>query len=108
MKSKPGTSRTGPLMRKRRWPMRSRLISAFFAGKYRVCGKSVAKGEQVYFAKHYGIRCTGCGPHTIDDQPLPSKRGKKRRPAPASTPAARDLDVTDSNGRRAQRCADGI
>jgi len=59
--SRPGTFRTGRRTRKRRWAMRSRLINARFAGKCRVCGKAVAKGEEVYFAKHYGVRCLGCG-----------------------------------------------
>lgn len=98
--------------------MRSRLVKAFFAGKCRCCGKSVAKGDEVYFAKHYGIRCLGCGPHTADDQPLPSKRGKTGHrpksgrpipaPEPVPTPKPGGLDVTDPKGRAAQRCADGI
>ena len=58
--------------------MNSRLIPARFAGKCRTCGKAVAKGEPVYFAKHYGVRCAACGPHTADDQPLPPKKGSKR------------------------------
>lgn len=105
--------------------MRSRIINAFFAGKCRCCGKPVAKGDEVYFAKHYGVRCLSCGPHTADDQPLPSKRSKKTRrpvpiPAPATQPSDRaigkpvaiptagGLDVTDPKSRGAQRCADGI
>jgi len=91
--------------------MRSRLIAARFAGKCRICGKPVAKGEDVYFAKHYGVRCASCGPHTSDDQPLPAKRGKKSRkaePVPTPVPSHRDLDVTDPKGRGAQRCSDGI
>ena len=55
----------------------SRAISARFAGKCRQCGKAVAKGEMVYFAKGYGVRCSGCGPHPSDAQPLPSKAAAK-------------------------------
>ena len=57
--------------------MNSRAISARFAGKCRQCGKVVAKGEMVYFAKGYGVRCSGCGPHPSDAQPVPSKAAAK-------------------------------
>ncbi|WP_428937784.1 DUF7192 family protein [Fontivita pretiosa] len=88
--------------------MRSRLIAARFAGKCRVCGKPVAKGEQVYFAKYYGVRCAGCGPHTADDPPLPSKRGKKSRRFAPPPFSKREPDVTDPKDRAAQLCTDGI
>ncbi len=71
--------------------MKPRLIQAFFNGACRTCGKKVAKGEQAWFAKHYGIRCQACGPHTDQDAPLPSRKGKKARtwarsPAPENSP----------------------
>lgn len=68
--------------------MTPRLIKSFFTGKCRICGKTTAKGEQVWFAKHYGIRCQACGPHTDNDQPLPSKR-TSRRPKTARRTAVR-------------------
>ncbi|MGA2500504.1 MAG: hypothetical protein ABSH20_22405, partial [Tepidisphaeraceae bacterium] len=93
--------------------MRSRLIHALFPGKCRVCGKTVCKGDEVYFAKHHGVRCLSCGPHPADDQALPPKKGSKRaaRESVPPTPAPcqpGDLDVTDPNGRAAVRCEDGI
>jgi hypothetical protein len=98
--------------------MRSRLIHAHFPGKCRICSKTVCKGEEVYFAKHYGVRCLSCGPHTDPDQPMPAKRGSKRyarsaAPTPAPEPAPSpakfgNLDVIDPKSRAAQRCADGI
>jgi len=69
---------------------KARFIQAFFAGTCRACGCKVAKGESVWFAKHYGIRCEKCGPHTSSDQPLPSKRkakSAKRGPVPMPMPA---------------------
>ncbi|MCY3024596.1 MAG: hypothetical protein NTW87_36945 [Planctomycetota bacterium] len=69
--------------------MRSRRIAAFYNGHCRVCGKAVPKGEDCYFAKHYGIRCLCCGPHTALDERLPSKRHAMaaRKSEPASTPS---------------------
>lgn len=58
--------------------MNSKLITARFDGRCRNCSKSVKTGEPVYFAKHYGVRCSACGPHTSKDQPLPPKKGSKR------------------------------
>jgi TldD protein len=29
-------------------------------------------------AKHYGVKCSACGPHLSADQPLPPKKGSKR------------------------------
>ena len=57
--------------------MNSRLIPARFKGKCRICGKVVQPGDMVYFAKHYGVRCQSCGPHTADDEPIPSKRSSQ-------------------------------
>ena len=54
--------------------MKPRLIPARFKGRCRACGQSVQPGQNVYFAKHYGVRCEACGPHTDADAPLPSKR----------------------------------
>ncbi len=86
--------------------MTSRLIPARFAGKCRVCGKAVAAGDKVWFAKHYGVRCEACGAHTAQDAPLPSKRGAKARtpfrPSP-SIPAG----GANNGDHRADRCADG-
>lgn len=70
--------------------MKSRRIAAFYPGRCRICGKAVAKGTEIFFRKHFGIRCLDCGPHTADDARLPSKRkGVRTRPAPkpAPTPA---------------------
>ena len=55
----------------------SRAILARFAGKCRQCGRSVAKGEAVYFAKGYGVRCSMCGAHPADAQPMPSRSAAK-------------------------------
>lgn len=92
--------------------MRSRQIPARFNGRCRQCGKAVAKGEPVYFAKHYGVRCEACGPHTADDAPLPSKRGKKsrtaRKPEPQSNPAEPPMQVADPHRLAAWRGEDGI
>src|SRR4051812_21237169 len=73
--------------------MKPRLIQAFFNGSCRVCGKKVLKGEQAWFAKHYGIRCQACGPHTTDDAPLPSRKGKK------ATSASRITSALDAMNR---------
>ncbi|MFA6134583.1 MAG: hypothetical protein WC869_11270 [Phycisphaerae bacterium] len=99
--------------------MKTRLIPARFKGRCRVCGKEVLPGQNVYFAKHYGVRCEACGPHTDADAPLPSKRkassdkkpspstpsGKKRRKAaPEASP-----DTGAMPGEKvAQRYADGV
>src|SRR5512133_889785 len=66
--------------------MKPRFIHAFFNGTCRACGKKVLKGESAWFAKHYGIRCQACGPHTSADTPLPSKKGKSKRRAAESSP----------------------
>ncbi|MCL2646138.1 MAG: hypothetical protein FWD61_03920 [Phycisphaerales bacterium] len=70
-----------------------RLINAFYSGVCRACDKKVIKGEQAWFAKHYGIRCPACGPHTDLDAPLPSKRGKRSRSrgGGASSPRAKTV-----------------
>jgi hypothetical protein len=74
--------------------MTPRLIKSFFAGNCRTCGKNTPKGEQVWFAKHYGIRCQSCGPHVASDAPIPSKKkGRKHeaastQPIPKSAPPA--------------------
>ena len=71
--------------------MRSRLIPARFKGRCRTCGGEVHAGQPVWFAKHYGVRCSKCGPHTASDGRLPSKRELARpridRPPAPSRPA---------------------
>jgi hypothetical protein len=96
--------------------VKTRLIPARFKGRCRACGKEVLAGQNVYFAKHYGVRCEACGPHTDADAPLPSKRkgekssssmptGKKRSKAlPDASPAAGAMPGENV----AQRCADGV
>lgn len=82
--------------------MNSRLISARFDGKCRTCGKAVHAGEPVYFAKHYGVRCSACGPHTSSDQPLPPKKGSKRydRTNPTPTPEPVQADPKEAEERK--------
>ena len=86
--------------------MNSRLITARFSGKCRKCERTVVKGEPVYFAKHFGIRCEACGPHDPSDPPLPSKRGsrskspRQRRPEPSPSPLPADSpEKAISSGR---------
>jgi hypothetical protein len=92
--------------------MRSRLIPARFNGKCRQCGRVVAKGEPVFFAKHYGVRCVSCGTHTADDAPLPSKRSEKgrygRRPAEPQPAAEPPMTVPNAGRLAAWRGEDGI
>ena len=88
------------------FPRKTRMIQARFAGKCRACGCAIAKGENVWFAKHYGVRCENCGAHTADDQPLPSKRpGKRRRrssePRRPVPPAPSDPAPTPAPGTKA-------
>jgi hypothetical protein len=66
--------------------MRSRRIVAFYKGQCRVCGKALPKGDECYFAKHYGMRCMSCGPHTSEDERLPSKSKARHRADPAPVP----------------------
>ena len=99
--------------------MKTRLIPARFKGRCRACGKEVLPGQNVYFAKHYGVRCEACGPHTDADAPLPSRHkakpsssipssipsSKKRRKAlPEASPAAGAMPGENV----AQCCADGV
>jgi hypothetical protein len=100
--------------------IKSRLIAARFAGRCRACGASVAKGDNVWFAKHYGVRCQGCGPHPDDSERLPSKHPYgSRKPAessPLPVPKRRKValpDPTKGGGAMpgenlAQRCHDGV
>jgi hypothetical protein len=93
-----------------------RLIAARFKGKCRTCGCVVEPGTPVYFAKHFGVRCQSCGPHTVDDQPLPSRRANKRfgRPDRADrrhtepTPPGGTLPGDESAAKRAQCDLDGV
>jgi len=106
--------------------MRSRRIVAFYNGHCRVCAKVLPKGSACWFAKHYGMRCTDCGPHTSEDTRIPSKgRAAKRAPEPAPRPEPspkrrpplkdhprfRPADQSpgfDARARQAQRDEDGI
>jgi hypothetical protein len=89
-------------------------MHAHFPGKCRNCGKSVAKGEEIYFAKHYGVRCLSCGPHPENEQPLPPRKGSKRanrQDARKSEPTpVPDMIPTHGNvkGRAARQGADGV
>jgi len=86
--------------------MKSRQIPARFKGKCRVCGKSINPGESVWFAKHFGVRCEACGPHSESDAPLPSKKGKKY-PKPA-LPELPPTQQPMTGEHAAQKCADGV
>lgn len=79
----------------------SRRIRAFYPGLCRVCGRPIAKGTEIYFRKHYGIRCVECGPHTSQDERLPSKRAgrKKARSAPQPAPAPVPWEPFTGDGR---------
>jgi hypothetical protein len=46
----------------------------------------VAAGENVWFAKHFGVRCEACGPHSADDERLPSRRPGRKAPGSPPTP----------------------
>jgi len=87
--------------------MTPRLIPARFKGKCRICGKAVAPGTAVWFAKHYGVRCEACGPHTAADAPLPSKKGNKKYP-PAAVPELPPGQQPMTGEKAAQVDADGI
>lgn len=54
--------------------------------KCRACGRAITKGETVYFAKHEGARCLGCGPSSAANPPpsIPASPGKpvRRNPSP--------------------------
>jgi hypothetical protein len=84
--------------------MKSRLITSFFNGKCRICGKDIPKGAQCWFAKHYGARCEACGPHTVDDQPLPRKaKGGRKGKAPRDA-----QEKPTGDGARPRRAAQTI
>lgn len=57
--------------------MESKQIPARFKGRCRTCGAEVAEGEQVWWKKHYGVKCSKCGKHTDADAPLPRKNKRK-------------------------------
>ncbi len=85
--------------------MKGRLIIAKFNGKCRQCGKATHKGDYVYFAKHFGVRCDACGPHPADEQPLPPKKGSKRyqrqmgsEPAPSQSEPPTERADLDCDG----------
>jgi hypothetical protein len=108
--------------------MRSRRIVAFYNGHCRVCAKVLPKGSECFFAKHYGMRCIECGPHTDEDTRIPSKsKAARRSPEPSPKrepprtpshwtplkdhPQFRPADQTpgfDAADRCARRDADGI
>ncbi|MCK6470861.1 MAG: hypothetical protein L6R28_03865 [Planctomycetes bacterium] len=84
--------------------MKSRRIPAFYPGRCRICGKAIAKGTEIYFRKHFGLRCLDCGPHTDADERLPSKRTTARtklrpKPAPAPEPAKPQWTPFNGDGR---------
>ncbi len=72
--------------------MKSTKIPARFKGKCAKCGASVAKGDPVYWKKHFGVKCEACGPHTAEDQPTKSK--VKSRKATDTQPSTTEPQTT--------------
>ena len=55
--------------------MRPYLRPAPHSGRCNRCGHRLAKGDRVYYAKHWGMRCEGCGcPDGATARPPKSKR----------------------------------
>ena len=99
--------------------IKSKLIQARFAGRCRGCGTTVTTADQVWFAKHYGVRCQACGPHPDDAERLPSKSKGKARRSPSTTNAKKSRrkaalpDPTKGGGAMpgencAAACADDV
>lgn len=88
--------------------MRSRLISARYAGRCRTCGKSVHAGQPVWFAKNFGVRCQACGPHTAGDEPTTKSKYRGHGPARRQEPTHRSPYFEPTGCRPATHGSDGV
>jgi hypothetical protein len=94
--------------------MTPRLISAFYRCTCVGCGKSIAKGDRVWFAKHYGVRCESCGRHPSDAQPTNPNRRKdgqehrRKHREPRREQEAEASRRSSGSVRRAFQCEDGV
>ena len=83
--------------------MRPYLRPAPHNGRCNRCGHRLAKGERVYYAKHWGMRCEGCG----------CPDGATARPPKKSATAGKSKGAQPAGGamtgeKSARRCSDGV
>ncbi len=102
--------------------MTPRLIRSIYTAPCRVCGATQLKGVEVWYAKHYGVRCISCGPHGSSDPMIPAKRGSKRalgmspsEPTPAADPTRESVSkpvpermTVNVGALPATLCSDGV
>ena len=86
--------------------MRPYLRSAPHNGRCKKCRRLIAKGERVYYAKHWGMACTQCGCGDSDTptpaaKPTPAPKAKREKTAGGAGGA-----MLGEKGVR--KCADGV
>ena len=76
--------------------MRPYLRNAPHGGHCKRCRRRIAKGERVYYAKHFGMACQDCG----------CSESAESRPAPRKTGVPTGDAMTGE--KSARQCADGV
>lgn len=94
--------------------MKSTLLNAKFKGICRICGKRIRVGDQVWYSKNHGLRCTTCGHHQSTDSRIskwdvkrPTSRPEAKRPEPTPAPRA-EIDSTPVNTAATATGSDGV